>query len=133
MSRLVQTNVDEWVPFRDRHIGTLDFTTREASERFGWDRERFEIEGIGYIRFVGLLWEGRSRYRLETLDDEIGIAVGIPEGEDPSNARAELLHELDLPQVAFMSIAEGDVHYSRRETGSRWTGDPTTHDRWFDF
>lgn len=121
MSRITQVDESDWVAFPDRHIAVLDLTTAQATERFGWTWERHDVEGIGPVLQVVLLFDGQPRYMLEIdEEDPIGISVATPEDADPWVARTDFLDALELPQHAYSSIAEGDVHYARTEPEDWW-------------
>jgi hypothetical protein len=67
------------------------------------------------MSYVGLAYDGRSRYALIASDEhpERGIALEAPEDEDPARARADFLDALELEADVFLSIREGDHWFDR--------------------
>jgi hypothetical protein len=113
--RLVQQTADEWVPLVMEYVAVLDLTTEELSARFGWSWAQGEEAGLGTMSFVGLAYDGRSRYVLiGSVDDPgRGIALEAAEYEDPAQARADFLAALDLDPSVFLSIREGTCWFER--------------------
>ncbi len=116
MIRLTPQKPGEWVPFRDPWaIAVLDRTVEELSEAFGWTWEDVDEEGIGQTFYVGLAWDGRSRFLLSAsgVYPEQGVAVETSAAEDHAAARADLLAELGLSAEAFLAISEQGVWFAR--------------------
>ena len=113
--RLVQQTADEWVPVVMEYVAVLDRGTAELTEQFGWTWTEGEEEGLGTMSYVGLAYDGRSRFVLiaSTAHPERGIALEAPEGEDPARARADFLDALDLGADVFLSIREGAYWFER--------------------
>ena len=115
--RLVQQTADEWVPLVMEYVAVLDLAEQELSARFGWTWAEGEEEGLGPMKYVGLAYDGRSRFVLIASVDnpDRGIALEAAEYEDPAQARADFLAALDLEPTAFLSIREGSVWFERWE------------------
>lgn len=114
-SRLVQQTADEWIPLVMEYVAVLDLTAEELTARFGWAWAEGEEEGLGTMQYVGLAYDGRSRYVLiaSVEDPGRGIALEAAEYEDPAQARADFLDALELQPDVFLSIREGAVWFER--------------------
>jgi hypothetical protein len=114
-SRLVQQTADEWVPLVMEYVAVLDLTPQELSTRFGWTWTQGEEEGLGTMNYVGLAYDGRSRYVLiaSVQNPGRGVALEAAEYEDPATARTDFLAALDLDPAVFLSIREGSVWFER--------------------
>ena len=119
MSRLMQQTADEWTPMVMEYVAVLDRRPEDLTARFGWTWVEGEEEGLGTMKYVGLAYDGRSRYVLiASVDDPArGIALEAAEHEEPAQARADFLAALDLQPDAFLSIREGAVWFERWEDG----------------
>ena len=118
MSRLlVEQTAEEWVRLVMEYIAVLDITSEELTSRFGWTWVEGEEEGLGTMKYVGLAYDGRSRYTLLASVDNPGrgIALEAAEYEDPAQARADFLAALELDASVFLSIREGAVWFERWE------------------
>lgn len=117
--RLVQQTADEWVPLVMEYIAVLDISAEELTARFGWRWVEGEEEGLGRMKYVGLAYDGRSRYALlASVDDPgRGIALEAAEYEEPAQARGDFLTALDLDPSIFLSIREGAVWFERYVDG----------------
>jgi hypothetical protein len=115
--RLVQQTAEEWVPLVMEYVAVLDMSADELTARFGWNWVEGEEEGLGRMKYVGLAYDGRSRYALlASVDDPgRGIALEAAEYEEPAQARADFLSALDLDPNIFLSIREGAVWFERWE------------------
>jgi hypothetical protein len=113
--RLVQQTADEWVPLVMEYVAVLNLRTDELTARFGWTWAEGEEAGLGTMRYVGLAYDGRSRYVLIASVDEPGrgVALEAAEHEDPAQARADFLAALDLDPGVFLSIREGACWFER--------------------
>ena len=116
MSRLGQQPPEQWTPFRDPWaIAVLDRTAEELAAAYGWTWEEVEEAGLGPMLYVGLAWDGRSRFLLTAsrADPANGVAVETAASEDHAAARADLLAELGLDASAFLAISEAGVWFAR--------------------
>jgi hypothetical protein len=115
--RLVQQTADEWVPLVMDYVAVIDRGTANLTAMFGWHWTQGEEEGLGTMSYVGLAYDGRSRYVLIASDEhpERGIALEAPQGEDPARARADFLEALELEPDFFLSIREGAFWFERWE------------------
>lgn len=115
MRRVAQQTADEWVPLVMEYIAVLDLTAEQLTERFGWTWAEGEEAGLGTMQYVGLAYDGRSRYVLiaSVADSGKGVALEAAEHEDPAQARADFLAALDLDPSVFLSIREGAVWFER--------------------
>lgn len=113
--RLVQQTADEWVPLVMEYVAVLDLSTEELTAKFGWTWAEGEEEGLGTMRYVGLAYDGRSRFVLiaSVANPGRGIALEAAEYEDPAQARADFLTALELEPAVFLSIREGAVWFER--------------------
>ena len=113
--RLTQQTADEWIPVVMDYIAVLDRSAADLTEMFGWTWAKGEEEGLGPMSYVGLAYDGRSRYALIASDThpERGVAIEAPQGEDPAQARADFLAELGLEADVFLSIREGEHWFER--------------------
>ena len=113
--RLVQQTADEWIPVVMDYIAVIDRGTANLTAMFGWNWVEGEEEGLGTMSYVGLAYDGRSRYTLIASDEhpERGIALEAPQGEDPAQARLDFLEALELDADVFLSIREG-AHWFER-------------------
>jgi hypothetical protein len=101
------------------YIAVLDITAEDLTARFGWTWVEGEEEGLGRMKYVGLAYDGRSRYALlaSVENPGRGIALEAAEYEDPAQARADFLAALDLEPSIFLSIREGAVWFERWQDG----------------
>lgn len=113
--RLTQQTADEWIPVVMDYIAVLDRSAADLTDMFGWTWVQGEEEGLGTMSYVGLAYDGRSRYALIASDahPERGVAIEAPQGEDPAQARADFLAELRLEPDVFLSIREGACWFER--------------------
>lgn len=113
--RLAQQTADEWVPLVMDYIAVIDRGTANLTAMFGWHWVQGQEEGLGTMSYVGLAYDGRSRYALIASDEhpERGIALEAPQGEDPAQARADFLEALGLEPDVYLSIREG-AHWFER-------------------
>lgn len=113
--RLVQQTADDWVPVVMDYIAVIDRGMANLTAMFGWSWTQGEEEGLGTMSYVGLAYDGRSRYALIASDEhpERGVALEAPQGEDPAQARADFLAALDLEPDFFLSIREGAYWFER--------------------
>ena len=74
------------------YIAVIDRGAADLTAMFGWTWAQGEEEGLGPMSYVGLAYDGRSRYALiaSDLHPERGVALEAPQGEDPAQARARL-------------------------------------------
>ncbi len=115
MSRITQQTADEWIPTVMDYVAVLDRTPDDLSASFGWSWTTGEEEDLGRMSYVGLAYDGRSRYMLiASVDDPSrGIALEAAEHEDPAQARADFLEALSLEPDVFLSIREGACWFER--------------------
>jgi hypothetical protein len=113
--RLVQQTADEWTPLVMDYIAVIDASTEELTERFGWTWTEGEETGVGTMRYVGLAYDGSSRYVLISSVEypERGIALEAAQDEEPARARADFLAALGVASDMFLSIREGAVWFER--------------------
>ena len=113
--RLVQQTADEWVPVVMEYIAVIDRGAADLTAMFGWTWLQGEEEGLGPMSYVGLAYDGRSRYALiaSDLHPERGVALEAPEREDPAQARADFVAALGLDSGSFLSIREGPHWFER--------------------
>ena len=86
------------MPLVMEYVAVLDLRAEELTARFGWTWAEGEEAGLGTMKYVGLAYDGRSRYVLiASVDDPgRGVALEAAEYEDPAQARADFLAALDL-------------------------------------
>ena len=115
MSRLVQQTADEWTPMVMEYVAVLDGRPEDLTAKYGWTWIEGEEPGLGRMVYVGLAYDGRSRFVLIASVEEParGIALEAGVDEDPARARADFLAALDLQADAFLSIREGAVWFER--------------------
>jgi hypothetical protein len=113
--RLVQQTADEWIPMVMEYVAVLDRTADALSASFGWIWAEGEEEGLGRMQYVGLAYDGRSRFVLIASIENPGRGVALEAAahEDPAQARADFLAALDLEPDVFLSIREGGVWFER--------------------
>jgi hypothetical protein len=113
--RLVQQTADEWTPVVMDYVAVLDRSADDLTTAFGWTWAEGEEEGVGTMRYVGLAYDGRSRFVLiaSVEHPERGIALEAAQDEDPAQARAEFLAALGLAPDVFLSIREGASWFER--------------------
>jgi hypothetical protein len=116
-SRLVQQTADEWTPLVMDYVAVIDRSADDLSTMFGWTWVDGEEEGLGRMAYVGLAFDGRSRFVLiaSRENPERGIALEAPIDEDPAQARADFLAALGLEPSVFLSIREGASWFERWE------------------
>jgi hypothetical protein len=114
-SRLVQQTADEWTPVVMDYVAVIDRHTEELTAQFGWTWTQGEEEGLGAMLYVGLAYDGRSRFMLIASPEHPGrgIALEAAQGDDPAQARADFLDALGLEADLFLSIREGAVWFER--------------------
>ncbi len=97
------------------YIAVIDRGAADLTAMFGWSWAQGEEEGLGPMSYVGLAYDGRSRYALIASDThpERGVALEAPQGEDPAQARTDFLAALGLEPDIFLSIREG-AHWFER-------------------
>lgn len=119
MSRLVQQTADEWTPMIMEYVAVLDRRPEELTAKYGWTWALGEEEGLGTMQYVGLAYDGRSRFVLiaSVENPERGVALEAAEDEEPARARADFLAALDLQPDALLSIREGAVWFERWDDG----------------
>lgn len=117
--RLVQQTADEWIPVVMEYVAVIDRSAVELTESFGWTWVDGEEEGLGRMAYVGLAYDGRSRFTLiaSPAHPERGVALEAPENEDPARARADFLDALDLQPDVFLTIREGACWFERWDEG----------------
>ena len=115
LSRLVQRTADEWTPIVMDYVAVIDRGPDDLTAMFGWTWVAGEEPGLGRMGYVGLAYDGRSRFVLMASDahPERGIALEAPQEEDPARARADFLDALDLGADVFLSIREGRCWFER--------------------
>ncbi len=113
--RLAQQTAEEWIPMVMEYVAVLDRTPEDLTASFGWTWVEGEEEGLGTMKYVGLAYDGRSRFVLigSVEHPERGVALEAAEFEDPAQARADFLAALDLQPDVFLSIREGAVWFER--------------------
>ena len=113
--RLAQQTAEEWIPMVMEYVAVLDRTPDDLTASFGWTWVQGEEEGLGTMKYVGLAYDGRSRFVLIGSVDHPGrgVALEAAEFEDPAQARADFLAALDLQPDVFLSIREGAVWFER--------------------
>lgn len=118
--RLTQQTADEWTPIVMEYVGVLDRSAEQLSAQFGWSWVPGEEAGIGPMSYVGLAYDGRSRFALSASPShpERGVALEAPQTEDPALARADFLAELGLDASVFLSIREGTCWFERWDDGT---------------
>lgn len=118
--RLVQQNADEWTPVVMDYIAVIDRSAEDLTTLFGWTWVTGEEEGLGRMAYVGLAYDGRSRFVLIASEahPERGVALEAPQSDDPAQARADFLAALELEPDAFLSIREG-AHWFERYDGAK--------------
>ncbi|HUR83892.1 MAG TPA: hypothetical protein VMY78_00980 [Solirubrobacteraceae bacterium] len=115
MSRLTQQSAEDWTPVVMDYVAVIDRTAEELTEMFGWTWVTGEEEGVGPMSYAGLALDGRSRFALSASLEhpERGVALEAPQGEDPSDARADFLAASGLEPEVFLSIREGGSWFER--------------------
>ena len=118
--RLTQQTADEWIPVVMEYIAVIDRGAADLTAMFGWTWAQGEEEGLGPMSYVGLAYDGRSRYALiaSDLHPERGVALEAPQRENPAQARADFLDALGLEAEVFLSIREG-AHWFERWDDSK--------------
>ncbi len=113
--RLVQQTADEWIPTVMEYVAVLDRTADDLTASFGWTWAQGEEEGLGTMQYVGLAYDGRSRFVLiaSVENPRRGVALEAAEHEEPAQARADFLAALALEPDVFLSIREGAVWFQR--------------------
>ena len=113
--RLVQQTADEWTPTVMDYVAVIDRSTEDLTAQFGWTWTTGEEDGLGTMSYVGLAYDGRSRFMLIASVDnpDRGIALEAAAEEEPARARAEFLDALGLEPDVFLSIREGAVWFER--------------------
>ena len=113
--RLVQQTADEWTPLVMDYVAVIDRSADDLSAMFGWTWLHGEEEGLGPMSYVGLAYDGRSRFALSAspVHPERGVALEAPHDEDPARARADFIAALDLESDVFLSIREGASWFDR--------------------
>jgi hypothetical protein len=113
--RLVQQTADEWTPTVMDYVAVIDRSTKDLTAQFGWTWTTGEEDGLGTMSYVGLAYDGRSRFMLIASVDNPGrgIALEASTEEEPARARAEFLDALGLEPDVFLSIREGAVWFER--------------------
>ena len=66
--RLTQQTADEWIPVVMEYIAVIDRSAADLTAMFGWTWAQGEEEGLGPMSYVGLAYDGRSRYALIASD-----------------------------------------------------------------
>jgi|GEM_PF-2248455 len=119
--RLVQQTADEWAPLVMDYVAVLDRSTQDLTTSFGWTWAEGEEAGVGTMRYVGLAYDGRSRFVLiaSVEHPERGIALEAAQDEDPAQERADFLAALGLAPDVFLSIREGASCFSRSARAPR--------------
>lgn len=97
------------------YVAVIDRDPADLAATFGWSWAQGEEEGLGPMSYIGLAYDGRSRFALIASDEhpERGVALEAPEGEDPAAARADFLAALSLEPDLFLSIREGGSWFER--------------------
>lgn len=118
--RLVQQNADEWTPVVMDYVAVIDRSVEDLTTLFGWTWVAGDEEGLGRMAYVGLAYDGRSRFVLIASEahPERGVALEAPQVEDPAQARADFLAALELDPDVFLSIREG-AHWFERYDGAK--------------
>jgi hypothetical protein len=113
--RIVQQSADEWTPVVMDYVAVIDRSTQDLTAQFGWTWTEGEEAGAGTMRYVGLAYDGRSRFVLISSVEhpERGIALEAAQDENPAEARAEFLAALGLEPDVFLSIREGAAWFER--------------------
>lgn len=113
--RIVQQNADDWTPVVMDYVAVIDRSAEDLTQLFGWTWVTGDEEGLGRMAYVGLAYDGRSRFVLIASEahPERGIALEAPQVEDPSDARADFLAALNLEPDVFLSIREGGCWFER--------------------
>ena len=114
-SRLVQQSAEEWTPTVMDYVAVIDRGPEDLTAMFGWSWVAGEEPGLGPMRYVGLAYDGRSRFMLLASDEhpERGVALEAPQEEDPARARGDFLDALGLDADVFLSIREGRCWFER--------------------
>jgi hypothetical protein len=117
--RLVQQTADEWSPTVMDYVAVIDRSPEDLTAAFGWTWTEGEEAGLGTMLYVGLAYDGRSRFMLMAplADRSRGVALEAAQDEDPARARADFLQALGLEPDAFLSIREGACWFERWEEG----------------
>jgi hypothetical protein len=113
--RLVQQTADEWAPVVMDYVAVIDRDPADLSARYGWTWVQGVDEDLGTLSYVGLAYDGRSRFVLIASDEhpERGVALEAPQDEDPAQARADFLAAAGLEPGVFLSIREGASWFER--------------------
>ncbi len=113
--RLVQQTADEWTPTVMEYVAVIDRDPDYLTASFGWTWTEGEEEGLGAMSYVGLAYDGRSRYMLMAAvdDPQRGVALEAASDEDPAQAREDFLAALGLQPDVFLSIREGACWFER--------------------
>jgi hypothetical protein len=113
--RLVQQTADEWTPTVMDYVAVIDRSTADLTTQFGWTWTTGEEDGLGTMSYVGLAYDGRSRFMLiaSVENPGRGIALEASTQEEPARARADFLAALGLEPDVFLSIREGAVWFER--------------------
>ncbi|MGH2944122.1 MAG: hypothetical protein ACRDLN_15245, partial [Solirubrobacteraceae bacterium] len=124
-TRLAQQTADEWSPTVMDYVAVIDRSPEDLTAAFGWTWTEGDEAGLGRMLYVGLAYDGRSRFMLiASLEDRgRGVALEAAQDEDPARARADFLNALGLAPDAFLSIREGACWFERWEEGKT----PRTH------
>lgn len=117
--RIAQQTADEWTPTVMDYVAVIDRSPDDLTAMFGWTWTEGEEPGLGMMRYVGLSYDGRSRFVLiaSVENPGRGIALEAPQDEDPARARADFLAALDLDAAVFLSIREGACWFERWDEG----------------
>ena len=115
--RLVQQTAEEWTPIVMDYVAVIDRGPDDLTAMFGWTWVAGEEPGLGPMGYVGLAYDGRSRFVLMASDEhpERGVALEAPQDEDPAQARGDFLAALDLGPDVFLSIREGSCWFERED------------------
>lgn len=117
--RLTEQTADEWAPTVMEYVAVLDRSAEQLAVAYGWTWVAGEADELGRMSYVGLAYDGRSRYVLiaAPAHPERGVALEAPHDEEPARARADFLAALGLQADAFLSIREGGCWFERWDEG----------------
>jgi len=114
-ARLIQQTADEWTPMVMDYVAVIDRSAEDLTAQFAWTWTTGQEEGLGTMSYVGLAYDGRSRYMLiaSVENPGRGVALEASQSEDPAQARADFVAALDLEPDVFLSIREGACWFER--------------------
>ena len=120
--RLVQQTADEWTPTVMDYVAVIDRGPDDLTAMFGWTWVAGEEPGLGRMGYVGLAYDGRSRFVLMASDahPERGIALEAPQEEVQGRGRADFVDEMYHGADGFVPVRKGRWWFGRGEGARRF-------------